>query len=131
MNEVLQFLKDNPIFYLATVEGDTPKVRPFGFAMEYEGKLCFCTNNKKDVYRQMKANPKVEISTTSQKGEWLRLKGNAVFITTREAKQAALDAMPSLGKMYSVDDPIFEVFCIEDAEATFAGVTGGSRTVQL
>jgi len=95
MNEVLQFLKENPIFYIATVDGDTPKVRPFGFVMEYDGKLCFCTNNQKNVYRQLKTNPKFEISTTSKDGKWLRLKGKAVFITNRESKKAALDASPS------------------------------------
>jgi uncharacterized pyridoxamine 5'-phosphate oxidase family protein len=58
MNEVLQFLEDNPVFYIATVDGDTPKVRPFGFVMEYDGKLCFCTSNQKNVYRQLKGCPK-------------------------------------------------------------------------
>jgi uncharacterized pyridoxamine 5'-phosphate oxidase family protein len=131
MNEVLQFLKDNPVFYIATVDGDTPKVRPFGFVMEYDEKLCFCTNNQKNVYRQLQANPKFEISTTSKTGEWLRLKGKAVFITSRESKQAALDASPNLGRMYSVDDAIFEVFCIDGGEATFSDMKGASRTITL
>lgn len=131
MDEVFEFLSQNPVFYLATVEGETPKVRPFGFVMKYEGKLCFCTNNKKDVYRQLKANPQFEICTVSKTGEWLRLKGNAVFITTRESKQAALNASPSLGMMYSADDSIFEVFCAADAEATFLGMNGASRTVKF
>ena len=131
MNEVLQFLKDNPVFYIATVDGDTPKVRPFGFAMEYDGKLCFCTSNQKNVYRQLKANPKFEISTTSKTGEWLRLKGKAVFITSRESKKAALDARPALGRMYSVDDSIFEIFCVDEGEATFSDMSGASRTLKL
>jgi uncharacterized pyridoxamine 5'-phosphate oxidase family protein len=131
MNEVLQFLKENPIFYIATVDGDTPKVRPFGFVMEYDGKLCFCTNNQKNVYRQLKTNPKFEISTTSKDGKWLRLKGKAVFITNRESKKAALDASPSLGRMYSVDDSIFEVFCADEGEATFSDMKGESRTLKL
>jgi len=131
MNEVLQFLKDNPTFYLATTDGDTPKVRPFGFVMDYEGKLCFCTNNQKDVYKQLKANPKFEISTTSQTGEWLRLKGKAVFITSRESKKAALDAAPSLRKIYSEDDDIYEIFYADDAEATFYKMGGTPRTVKL
>lgn len=131
MNEVLQFLKDNSIFYLATVDGDTPKVRPFGFVMEYEGKLCFCTNNQKDVYRQLKANPKLEISTTSEAGEWLRLKGKAVFITSRITKKAALEAMPSLRRMYSEDDAIFEIFRVEDGEAVFCNMKSSPRTLKL
>lgn len=131
MNEVLQFLQDNHVFYLATVDGDTPKVRPFGFVMEYQGKLCFATNNQKNVYKQLKANPKFEISATAPTFQWLRLKGKAVFITSRETKQAALTASPSLGKMYSVDDEIFEVFYIDQGEATFNDMNGGSRTVRL
>ncbi|MFU0781547.1 pyridoxamine 5'-phosphate oxidase family protein [Thermoanaerobacterium thermosaccharolyticum] len=131
MEEVLQFLKDNPIFYIATVDGDTPKVRPFGFAMEYEGKLCFCTNNQKDVYKQLKANPKFEISVASKTGEWLRLKGKAVFITSRESKKAALHTMPSLRNLYSEEDSIFEIFYADEAEATFYDMSGPVKTVKI
>ena len=131
MEEVLQFLKDNPTFYIATVDGDTPKVRPFGFVMEYNGKICFCTNNQKDVYKQLKANPKFEISVASKTGEWLRLKGKAVFITSRESKKAALDTMPSLRNLYSEDDPIYEIFCADEAEATFYSMNGPVKTVKI
>lgn len=131
MEEVLQFLKDNPTFYIATVDGDTPKVRPFGFAMEYDGKLCFCTNNQKDVYKQLKANPKFEISVASKTGEWLRLKGKAVFITSRESKKAALDTMPSLRNLYSEEDSIFEIFYAGEAEATFYGMSGHVKSVKI
>jgi uncharacterized pyridoxamine 5'-phosphate oxidase family protein len=131
MNEVLKFLTDNPTFYLATVDGDLPKVRPFGFVMKFDGKLCFCTSNQKNVYRQLKANPNFEVCTTSNTGEWLRLKGKAVFNTSRESKQAALDLMPVLRDMYSVDDSIFETFYIDDAEATFSDMKGVSRTIKL
>jgi uncharacterized pyridoxamine 5'-phosphate oxidase family protein len=131
MNEVLKFLTDNQVFYLTTVDGNTPKVRPFGFVMEFGGKLCFCTNNQKNVYRQMKSNPKIEIAVTSKTGEWLRLAGEAVFLTNQESKKAALDAMPSLGKMYRVDDSIFEIFSVENAEAIFYNSNGTSRTVKF
>lgn len=131
MNEVLKFLTDNPTFYIATVDGDLPKVRPFGFIMEFEGKLYFCTSNQKDVYKQLKANSQFEISTTSKTGEWLRLKGKAVFNTNKQTKQAALAASPFLGRMYSVDDSIFELFYIENGEATFRDMKGNSRTVKL
>lgn len=131
MNEILKFLTDNPIFYIATVDGNIPKVRPFGFVMDFEGKLYFGTNNQKPVYKQLKANPHFEVSTTSKTGEWLRLKGKAVFNTNRKTKQAALDAMPRLSQMYSVDDSIFEVFYIEEAEATFNEMKGSSRTIKL
>ena len=131
MNEVLKFLTDNSTFYIATVDGDLPRVRPFGFVMEYEGKLCFCTNNQKEIYKQLKTNPNFEVCTTSKTGEWLRLKGKAVFNTSRQSKQAALDTMPSLKKMYSVDDSIYEIFYIENGEATFSDMKGTSRTIKL
>ena len=131
MDEVLKFLKDNPTFYLATVDGNKPKVRPFGFVMNYEGKLHFGTNNKKDVYKQLKVNPHFEVSTTSKTGEWLRLKGKAVFNTNKQSKQAAFDSAPFLSQMYSVDDAIFELFYIEEAEATFNTMKGDSRTIRF
>ena len=131
MNEILKFLTDNSIFYIATVDGNIPKVRPFGFVMDFEGKLYFGTSNQKQVYKQLKANPHFEVSTTSKTGEWLRLKGKAVFNTNQKTKQAALDAMPSLSKIYSVEDSIFEVFYIEEAEATFNDMKGSSRKIKL
>ncbi|HHW06140.1 MAG TPA: pyridoxamine 5-phosphate oxidase [Clostridia bacterium] len=132
MDEVLAFLTENRVFYVATVDGSLPRVRPFGFVMNYDGKLCFCTNNQKEVYRQLQVNPNLEISATSADGtKWLRLRGKAVFITSRETKKAALDHMPSLRSMYSEDDDIFEIFYADQAEATFADLTGNSRTVKL
>ncbi|MBP2642391.1 MAG: pyridoxamine 5-phosphate oxidase-related FMN-binding protein [Firmicutes bacterium] len=131
MDEILNFLTDNPIFYIATVDGTIPKVRPFGFVMNFEGKLYFGTNNQKDVYKQLKANPRFEISTTAKTGEWIRLKGKAIFNTNKQTKQAALDTMPALKKMYSVNDSIFEVFYIENGEATFNNFAGESKTIKL
>jgi uncharacterized pyridoxamine 5'-phosphate oxidase family protein len=106
------------------MEGNEPKVRPFGFAMEYEGKLYFCTNNKKSVYKQLMANPNCEISTANQKGEWIRIKGKAVFDNNPAAKAKALEVSPFLTKMYSVDSPIFEVFYLKDGEAAFCAMNG-------
>ncbi|MDF2541530.1 MAG: pyridoxamine 5-phosphate oxidase-related FMN-binding protein [Herbinix sp.] len=131
MNEVLQLLLDNPVFYIATVEGDKPKVRPFGFVMNYEGKLCFCTNNKKHIYKQLKENPNFEISTTLKTGGWIRLKGKAVFNTSTETKTAAIEASPALSSMYRVDDSIFEIFYVEDGEATIFQFDGSTRTITL
>lgn len=131
MDEVLAFLKDNKVFYLATVDGNLPKVRPFGFVMKYDGKLYFGTSNEKDVYKQLKANPQMEISATSQTGEWLRLKGKAVFNTTKEIKEAALEALPMLKNRYSADDKLFELFYIAEAAATFSDMKGCSRTIKL
>lgn len=131
MNEVLEFLLENRIVYLATVDGNIPKVRPVGFVTELEGKLYFSTSNQKNVYKQLKANPNFEVSIISQTGDWLRLQGKAVFNTTRQTRQAALDAVPAFSKMYSIDDDIFELFYIEDGVAIFNDTKGSSRTVIL
>ena len=128
MHEVLAFLKECGTFYLATIDGDQPRVRPFGLAMEFDGRLCFCTNNQKEVYKQMQANPNIEISATSKTGQWLRLRGKAVFNTTRASRQAALDTVPSLKSMYSVDDAIFEIFYIDNAIADICSFGGPKKT---
>ena len=132
MNEVLEFLTSNPTFYLATIEGDQARVRPFGAVMKYEDKLYFATNNKKPVFKQLVANPKVEISTTSPKGEWIRLSGNAVVDSRSEVKTAMLEAVPSLKRMYNSDDNIFEVFYLTNAVAVFNSFSSTEpKTVQL
>ena len=80
MNEVVKFLKENPVQYLATVGRDgKAKCRPFMFAGEMDGKLWFCTNSTKDVYKDMQANPNIEISVSSPKYAWIRIGGKAVF----------------------------------------------------
>ncbi len=122
---------ENPIFFLATTDGDQPRVRPFGFVMEFEKKLCFGTSNQKDVFKQMKANPKVELSASSTDGRWLRLAGTVSFIPDKKAKEKALEVMPALKNMYSADDGIFEIFAIENAVATFCSMAGENRKVTL
>ena len=131
MNEVLEFLLNNPTFYIATMDGDQPRVRPFGAVMKYNDRLYFTTNNTKSVFEQLVANPKVEISTTSPKGEWIRLNGKAVFDSSTEAKSAMLESVPSLKKMYSLDNNIFEVFYLEDAVVTFNSFSSGPKTIRL
>ncbi len=131
MNEVLQFLKECGVFFISTVEGDQPRVRPFGLAMEYDGKICYGTNNNKPIYAQLMANPKTEISCSSKDGMWLRLSGKAVFCTTREAKVKALEMMPMLRNMYSEDDNIFEIFYLDGAVATICSFNGENKTFQL
>jgi len=131
MNEVLEFLTSNKTFYLATIDGDQARVRPFGAIMKYEDKLYFSTSNTKPIFDQLVANPKVEISTTSDKGEWIRLSGTAVVDSRREAKAAMLETMPSLKKMYTPDDGVYEVFYLTDAVAVFNAFGSEPKTVQL
>ena len=109
MERVVQFLKEAETYYLATVEGDQPRVRPFGTAHIFEDKLYIQTGKVKDVSKQIHANPKVEICAYKN-GEWLRVAGELVEDDRREARQSMLDAYPSLQNMYSADDGNTEVF---------------------
>jgi uncharacterized pyridoxamine 5'-phosphate oxidase family protein len=131
MEEVLKFLQDAKTFFLATVEKDQPRVRPMGFVMVYEGKLSFCTNNKKEMFKQMKANPRIEICASTPDGKWLRICGNAVFNSNKAAKEKALEIMPVLKNMYSPDDGIFEIFHFENALAFFSDMQGGKKEVKI
>lgn len=131
MKETLKFLQANSPFYLATVEGGRPKVRPFGFVMEHQGKLWFCTSNRKSVYRQLRDNPYFELTTATDERTWIRVKGKAVFKTTPALKAKALETAPLLKNLYSVDDTIFELFCIEEGEAIFCSMSGVFRQVKL
>ena len=110
METVCGFLKEAGVYYLATVDGDQPRVRPFGTALIFEGRLYIQTGRKKNVSKQLARNGKVEICAFQpQKNRWLRLSGTLVDDSRREAKQAMLDAHPGLKKMYSADDPDTQV----------------------
>lgn len=119
MDKVLKFLKDAETYYLATVEGDQPKVRPFGTAHVFEGKLYIQTGKVKDVSKQLHQNPKAEICAFKN-GEWLRVSGKLIEDDRNEARQSMLDAYPSLQKMYKADDGNTEVFYFENATAIFS-----------
>ena len=119
MDKVLKFLKDAETYYLATVEGDQPKVRPFGTAHIFEGKLYIQTGKVKDVSKQLHQNPKSEICAFKN-GEWLRVSGKLIEDDRNEARQSMLDAYPSLQKMYKADDGNTEVFYFENATAIFS-----------
>ena len=130
MNGVLKYLQECGTFYLATMEGDQPHVRPFGAACEFEGKLYIVTNNKKDVYKQMKANGKVEISGMNN-GTWIRLKGIVKEDTNREARVAMLEANESLKSMYSADDNLMTVFAFESGTAAICSFTAEPQVINL
>lgn len=122
MQEVYDFLKECGTYYLATVEGDQPRVRPFGTADIFEGKLYIQTGKVKDVSRQIQENPKVELCAFD--GErWLRVSGKLVRDDRLEAKEHMLDNHPSLKAMYSATDDNTEVLYFEEATATFSSFT--------
>ena len=122
MKEAVEFLKKCGVFYLATVEGDQPRVRPFGALNVFEDKLYIITNNTKDVFQQMKVNPKVEISGMAE-GKWIRLTAEAVRDERFEARQAMLDANPSLRSMYYEEDEIMEVLYLTNATGAICSFT--------
>ena len=128
IERVCQFLKDANTYYLATVDGDQPRVRPFGTAHIFENKLYIQTGKSKDVSKQIQANPKVEICAFKG-GKWLRLSGTLVRDDRREAKASMLDAYPMLKGRYSADDDNTEVLYFKDATATFSSFTEPPRTV--
>ena len=125
MNEVVKFLSENPVQYLATVGRDgKAKCRPFMFAGEMAGKLWFCTNNTKDVYKDMQANPNIEVSVSSPAYAWIRLNGRAVFENNRAAKEMCIQNPIVKSQYHTADNPIFEVFYLADAHAVIADFSG-------
>lgn len=122
MEKVFQFLKDAETYYLATVEGDQPRVRPFGTIHIFEGKLYIQTGRVKDVSKQIMANGKVEICAMKE-GDWIRVTGTLVEDDRTEARQSMLDAYPSLQSMYAADDGNTQVFYLENATATISSFT--------
>ena len=130
MQRVEKFLKGAGTYYLATVEGDQPRVRPFGTAHIFEDRLYIQTGKSKDVSKQIHANPKVEICAFMN-GEWLRVAGELVEDDRREARQSMLDAYPSLQGMYSADDGNTEVFYLKNAKAVFSSFTKEPEVVEF
>ena len=130
MKRVEQFLKEAGTYYLATVDGDQPRVRPFGTVNVFEDKLYIQTGKVKDVSKQLHANPKAEICAFKN-GEWLRVAGTLVEDDRREARASMLDAYPNLRSMYSEDDGNTEVFYIKDAVATFSSFTSEPEVVKF
>jgi uncharacterized pyridoxamine 5'-phosphate oxidase family protein len=110
------------------VDGDQPRVRPFGTAHIFDGKLYIQTGKVKDVSKQIHANPKAEICAFKD-GAWLRVAGELVEDERLEAKESMLDAYPELKKMYSADDGNTEVFYFKNATATFSSFTSAPEVV--
>ena len=130
MQEVYDFLKKCGTYYLATVEGDQPRVRPFGTVAIFEGKLYIQTGKVKDVSKQIQKNPKVEICCFAG-GEWLRLAGELVRDDRVEAKEDMLNNYPDLKNMYSATDDNTEVLYFKNATATLYSFGGAPQVVKF
>lgn len=125
MNEVVKFLEANPVQYVGTVGLDgKAKVRPFMFCFQQDGKLWFCTNSQKDVYKEMQNNPWIELSVSSPEYAWIRLDGKTVFENNRSVKEACMSNPIVKGQYQTANNPIFEVFYLADAKATIADFSG-------
>ena len=130
MERVCDFLKEAGVYYLATVEGDQPRVRPFGTAHIFEGKLYIQTGKVKPVSKQMKENPKVEISAFKD-GVWIRIAGELVEDDRVEAKKSMLDAYPNLRGMYNENDDNTQVLYFKNAVATISSFTAPAEVIEL
>lgn len=130
MERVCEFLKSAGVYYLATAEGDQPRVRPFGTANIFEGKLYIQTGKAKSVSKQLLANPKAEICAMKD-GAWLRVSGELVEDDRREARKAMLDAYRELRSMYDENDGNTQVFYFRNAEATFSSFGSEPETVRF
>ena len=130
MKEVQEFLKECGVYYLATVDNNEPKVRPFGTIEIFEDKLYIQTGKSKDVYKQILANRQVEISAFKD-GKWIRLSGKLVPDDRREAKKDMIDKNPSLRGMYNEDDDNTIVLYFVDAKATIYSFTEPPKVIEL
>lgn len=125
MKRVVEFLKENPVQYLATVGRDgKAKCRPFMFAGEKDGRLWFCTNNQKEVYQDMQNNPEIELSVSSPSYAWIRLHGTAVFENNMEVKEMCMANPIVKGQYGDASNPVFEVFYLNEAHGVIADFSG-------
>ena len=125
MQEVFEFLENNPVQYCATIGLDgKPKVRPSQMMYHEQGNLFYCTGAKKDVYAELTKNPYLEISVSTL-DKWLRIRGKVHWVTNNETREKCLNASPLVKSIYkTADNPILQVFYIEDAEAVLADFSG-------
>ena len=130
MSRINEFLNEAGVFFLATVDGDKPKVRPLGAHMEMDSKVIFSVGDFKNVYKQMVANPNVEIVACKQDGHWMRYTGKAVFETDEKYAEAMLDGAPHLRNIYN-EQTGNKMMCfhIEDATAVDIAVMGDGESL--
>lgn len=130
MEEVYEFLNECGAYYIATVDGDQPRVRPFGTVLIFEDKLYIQTGKAKNVSKQMMKNPKIEICAFSGE-KWVRVEAVVVEDNRIEPKQKMLDKYPQLKSMYTADDENTQVLYLKDATATFASFGGEPKVVKF
>ena len=130
MKEVQEFLKKCGVYYLATIDGDKPRVRPFGTAEIFEDHLYIQTGKKKDVYKQIEKNPNVELSGFID-GKWIRVEGSLVLDDRVEAKKDMLDKNPQLRGMYNENDDNTAVLYFESGKAVISSFTENPKVIEF
>ncbi len=130
MEKVCAFLQKAHVFYVAMMDGDQPRVRPFGIAHIIDGKLCIMTGKCKPVSHQIAANPKVEVCACNG-SDWVRIAGELIEEDCMETRQAMLDAYPFMKKTYAADDGNMQVLSFRNATATFDSFSGSHEVVHF
>ena len=130
MKEVYDFLKKAGVYYLATAEGDQPRVRPFGTIDLFDNKLYIQTGLRKDVAKQLAKNPKAEICAFME-GKWIRVRADLILDDSREARKHMLDAYPDLRAMYNEDDGNTAVYFLKNATATISSFTEPPKVIKF
>jgi uncharacterized pyridoxamine 5'-phosphate oxidase family protein len=133
MSTAFEYLKANPTFHLASVDGSKARVRPFSFCMKRNGKLYFCTSKNKEVYKQLTQNPEIEISDMGNDGTWLRIRGKVAFDDTKDAKVQAFGEAAELLKIYpkGANDISFTTFYFIKAEARLFAFMEAPKSIPL
>lgn len=125
MQKVVKFLEENYNGFLATLENGKPRTRPYRFVMEIDGKLCFATNNTKEVGKQLAANPAMEFACQNAKGGWLRVNGDCKFATDMKLKEKVIVDSEYVRGFYQVaTNPAFEVFYLDHGVAQVMEAAG-------
>lgn len=130
MEEVQKFLKDCGVYYLATIDGDKPRVRPFGTAEIFEKRLYIQTGKKKEVYKQIEKNNNIEICAFKD-GKWIRISGKLILDDRTEAKKDMLDKNPGLRNMYNENDDNTAVLYLQDAKAVISSFTEEPKIIEF
>lgn len=131
MKEVLEYLRNCGTFYLATMDGDQPRVRPFGAVTIFEDKLYIITANVKKVFAQMSKNPKIEICGMGKDGSWIRITATVVQDDRLEARQHMIDENPVLKRLYAADDGNCEVLYLKNATAAISSFTSEPKIINF
>jgi uncharacterized pyridoxamine 5'-phosphate oxidase family protein len=131
MEKTLAFLKEAGTFFLATADGDQPRVRPFGIMLNLDGRLSFGTSNQKEVFKQINANPKIELCAALADGRFVRVSGTVFLNTTTETHKKFFEARPALAKLYAGRESTMVIFSFKTATATFQDMKGGNQTTVL